>query len=465
MKLQLKPGEHRGLLIVGDLTLAMVSGLVALLVWAVKDGRVVPGPFALSRLYWVPLLAGLWVVLALLNGFYDLQVAGDPKRSAFALLRIAGLELAIYVIVYFFWPPERDLPRGTVLYHAGASFVLVGLWRTFYRPLSRRAFRRRAIVVGAGRAGRTIVQTVRNNEGAGLELLGFVDDDPDKADQTFEGLPVMGSRDDMVTIVERADVSQVILAITHHLHDGLFRALMDCNEQGVEITPMPVLYEELTGKVPVEHVGDNWLAVLPLEHPAVHGFFPLVKRAFDMSVSAAGLAFLGVLFPFLALAVYLDSPGAVLYRQERVGKGGRRFSLLKFRTMVPEAEREGQAVWARERDPRVTRVGRLLRATHLDEFPQFYNIFRGDMSVVGPRPERPAFVAELEHQIPFYRLRHAVKPGMAGWALVNHGYSGTVEDAMIKVQYDLYYIKHQSIYLDLLILYRTLIDMIALGGR
>jgi lipopolysaccharide/colanic/teichoic acid biosynthesis glycosyltransferase len=133
--------------------------------------------------------------------------------------------------------------------------------------------------------------------------------------------------------------------------------------------------------------------------------------------------------------------------------------------MVPDAEGRGEAVWAEERDPRVTRVGRILRATHFDELPQFYNILKGDMSVVGPRPERPEFVALLEQQIPFYRLRHAVKPGMAGWALVNYGYSSSVDDALIKVQYDLYYIKHQSIYLDVLILFRTLVNMITLGGR
>jgi lipopolysaccharide/colanic/teichoic acid biosynthesis glycosyltransferase len=139
--------------------------------------------------------------------------------------------------------------------------------------------------------------------------------------------------------------------------------------------------------------------------------------------------------------------------------------LLKLRTMIPDAEKRGRAVWAKERDPRVTRVGRILRATHFDELTQFVNILKGDMSVVGPRPERPAFVAQLEEQVPFYRLRHAVKPGMAGWALVNYGYSSSVEDAMIKVQYDLYYIKHQSIYLDVLILFKTLVDMVTLGGR
>jgi exopolysaccharide biosynthesis polyprenyl glycosylphosphotransferase len=240
---------------------------------------------------------------------------------------------------------------------------------------------------------------------------------------------------------------------------------MECQEHGVEISPMPVLYEDLTGKVPIHHVGDNWLAALPLDHAALGGFFPVFKRALDVGVSIVGLGIFAPILPFLAAAIYLDSPGPIFYRQERVGRGGRTFRVFKLRSMVPDAESDGEPVWAEERDSRVTRVGRFLRATHLDEFPQFINILKGDMSVVGPRPERPAFVEELDELVPFYRLRHAVKPGMAGWALVNHGYSGSVEDAMIKVQYDLYYIKHQSLYLDVLILFKTLVDMVTFGGR
>jgi lipopolysaccharide/colanic/teichoic acid biosynthesis glycosyltransferase len=178
-----------------------------------------------------------------------------------------------------------------------------------------------------------------------------------------------------------------------------------------------------------------------------------------------GLLLFAVFLPFIVLALYLDSPGPIFYTQERVGKGGRVYRVLKLRTMVPQAESDGQAVWARTNDPRVTRVGRVLRWMHLDEMPQFVNILKGEMSIVGPRPERPEFVAELEKQIPFYRVRHAVKPGMAGWALINYGYASSVEDALVRLQYDLYYIKHQSIWLDLLILIKTFWAMLTLKGR
>jgi len=222
--------------------------------------------------------------------------------------------------------------------------------------------------------------------------------------------------------------------------DGqLFKGLMDCQELGMRITLVPLLYEEITGKVPVRHIGESWPAALPLGHASTGSLFSVCKRAMDVTISLLGLAALLVLFPLVALAIYVDSPGPIFYAQERVGKGGRTYRLVKLCTMVPDAERDGRAVWAREKDPRVTRVGRILRATHIDELPQFINILKGEMSVVGPRPERQEFVAELEKQIPFYRLRHAVKPGMAGWALVKHGYSSSVEDALTKLQYDLYY--------------------------
>lgn len=203
---------------------------------------------------------------------------------------------------------------------------------------------------------------------------------------------------------------------------------------------------------------------MPLHHPLTRPFNRLVKRIFDIVGATLGLIFLALAFPFIALAIYIDSPGPIFYVQERVGQGGRIFRAYKFRTMVPDAEKNG-AVWAQKNDPRVTRVGRILRKTHIDEFPQFINILKGEMSAVGPRPERPEFVEELAREIPFYRVRHAVKPGMAGWALVKYGYASSKEDTVIKLQYDLYYIKHWSVWLDLVILLKTVLDMLTLRGR
>jgi exopolysaccharide biosynthesis polyprenyl glycosylphosphotransferase len=255
------------------------------------------------------------------------------------------------------------------------------------------------------------------------------------------------------------------LAITHNLSNELFRAVLDAQEWGVEIVLMPVLYEQITGRVPVEHIGDNWYAALPLGHASASGLSGILKRGFDIAFSSLGLVLFGIALPFIAVAIRLDSPGAVFYSQRRVGQGGRIFTVRKLRTMVSDAERNGQAQWAAKNDPRVTRVGSILRKLHFDELPQFLNILRGEMSVVGPRPERPEFVAQLEKQIPFYRLRHAVKPGMAGWALTKADYVDSVDDARARVEYDLYYIKHQSFQLDLWILFRMVWHVLAFKGR
>ena len=239
---------------------------------------------------------------------------------------------------------------------------------------------------------------------------------------------------------------------------------MDCLELDVEIVPMPLLYEQLTGRVPVEHVGDNWYVSMPVNHSGTGTLWPLVKRVMDVALASIGLVLLTVATPFIAAAIYLDSPGPIFYTQERVGKGGRRFRAYKFRSMVPDAE-TGEAVWAAKGDKRITRVGRLLRKTHVDELPQFVNILKGEMSAVGPRPERPEFVEELAREVPFYRVRHAVRPGMAGWALVKHGYGGSREATLLKLQYDLYYVKHQSLWLDIVVLLKTLVDSLSLRGR
>jgi len=464
MKLPLQLSERRVLLIVVDLAMVTLAVLFALRVWTWRDYRLsFSTEFILSQTHWFLILTALWFLSASLNDFYDLKLAANLRTMWLALLRITTFIVLIYAVVYFLLPRQK-LPRGIVLYHGVATF-LVGTWRTLYGALfGRPFFRRRALVIGAGQAGQTIVRTIKENLPSEYQLVGYIDDDPSKQGQVIEGVPVIGSRRNLLSLVRENDVSEIILAITHALHGELIQAIMDCQEQGVQITLMPLLYEEITGRVPVEHVGDDWSLILPLDHAATGGFWPFLKRAMDLLIACIGLILLALALPILALAIYLDSPGPIFYTQERVGKGGRIFRVVKFRSMIPNAEESG-AVWAQENDPRITRVGRFLRRTMIDELPQLINVLRGEMSIVGPRPERPIFADQLAKQIPFYRARHAVKPGMAGWALINYGYSSSVRDALVKLQYDLYYIKHQSLYLDLLILAKTLGAMITLKGR
>ncbi len=225
---------------------------------------------------------------------------------------------------------------------------------------------------------------------------------------------------------------------------------------------MPALYEQVTGRIPVEHIGERWLTTLPLDRDP-RTFFLMAKRLSDVVVSVIGLILLAPFLPLIALAIKLDSPGPVFYRPERLGLGGKPFRLWKLRTMVANADRKGDPTFTAMSDSRITRVGWFLRGAHIDELPQFLNILLGEMSLVGPRPER--YVPELEAKIPFYRMRLAVKPGTAGWALVKQGYAEGAEGTLVKLQYDLYYIKYQSIYLDLVIVIRTAVDMLFRRGR
>jgi lipopolysaccharide/colanic/teichoic acid biosynthesis glycosyltransferase len=224
------------------------------------------------------------------------------------------------------------------------------------------------------------------------------------------------------------------------------------------------VYERATGKIPVEFVDDQWHMLLPLDY-APSLLYLLWRKTIDMLFAGVGLLVLLLFLPILAVLIRLDSPGPVFYRQERLGYQGRKFHILKFRSMHTNAELVGAPVWASVGDARVTRVGRFLRSTHLDELPQVLNIFRGEMSLIGPRPERQAFVSQLEQVIPFYRCRLRVKPGLTGWAQVKHPYASTNYDALIKLQYDLYYIKHQSFILDLCIILRTVVEMVLCNGR
>jgi exopolysaccharide biosynthesis polyprenyl glycosylphosphotransferase len=351
----------------------------------------------------------------------------------------------------------------------------VPAWRVLYAwVFVQPGFQRRVLIVGAGRAGtelaRILAATPHNGNryaGSGYRAVGFVDDDLTKVGAQVEGVPVLGNRHDLWRLVDQHKADTVVLAITNpnEVHPELLQGLLAAVEQGLRLVPMTALYEQLTGRVPVWHAGGNLHVVLRLEDSATRRLFLALKRLVDLAVAVVGMAILAVIAPLVAVANALWSPGPLFYRQVRVGLGGRAFPLFKFRSMAPDAESECGAVWADEGDPRVTPVGRLLRRAHLDELPQVWNILKGEMSLIGPRPERPEFVAILMAQVPFYQARHAVRPGITGWAQVRYRYGSSVDDARVKLEYDLYYIKHQSMYLEMSIVAKTAAAVLRLRGR
>jgi lipopolysaccharide/colanic/teichoic acid biosynthesis glycosyltransferase len=270
----------------------------------------------------------------------------------------------------------------------------------------------------------------------------------------------------MADLASRLHAEEIVLAITHRhtMTAAAFDALLECRERGLHITTMAALYERLLGRVPVEHVGRDVAAVLPTDSvPSLRLFYTL-KRGIDLLAGIVGGLGLCIVIPFVALANALWGRGPLFFRQKRVGMGGKIFLVCKFRTMVPDAEHDTGPVWSRKDDPRTTSVGRFLRKSRIDELPQIINVLRGEMSLVGPRPERPQFVEQLAAQIPFYRARHAVRPGITGWAQVRYRYGSSVEDSRIKLEYDLYYVKNQDLALDALIMLKTLAVVFSLQG-
>jgi len=461
LQLPLRIAERRVLL--GLVDLLGLNGALFLVLW-LRMGEPFSIRVVLAHPTWFVLPSILWIPIASTFDAYDLKNASRFATSAASVAKSTVLTLVVYLLIPYLTPTLLH-SRLTLGLFFVLSLTLLTAGRGLYAfALAQPLFQRRTLIMGAGWAGRTILEALRENGDGSHIVMGFVDDDPGKHGQIIDGVAILGGRRELGALIDRCQASTLILAITYEVDGELLQTLMDSLEHGVEIIPMPVIYEAVTGRVPVEHIGDNWYVAMPIGHPGTGALYPLVKRVMDIVLASIGLFCLGLALPLIALAIYLDSPGPIFYSQQRVGKGGRIFRAYKFRSMVPDAEKGGKAVWAQESDPRVTRVGRLLRAMHVDEFPQFLNIIKAEMSTVGPRPERPELVAQLEKEIPFYRTRHCVKPGMAGWGLVKQGYASSKEDALLKLQYDIYYIKHQSVWLDLVILLKTFVDTFTLRG-
>ena len=279
------------------------------------------------------------------------------------------------------------------------------------------------------------------------------------------GLRVLGSSLHLLNIIAVYHVSDLVIAINGEIQGATFQAILDAQERGVEVTRMPILYEEMTGRVPVHHLESDWIIRSFVDGLHVSGFYELTKRVLDILGAMVGLVIFIITCPFLSLAVLIDTGFPVFYSQPRLGKGGFMFKIYKFRTMRQDAEADGEAKTTLENDPRVTRVGGFLRRTRLDELPQFWNVLRGEMSLVGPRAERPELVAEYQKQVPFYRARLLVKPGLTGWAQINYGYVASVTETAVKIEYDLYYIKHRTLGMDFQIILRTIGTVLRRTGR
>jgi exopolysaccharide biosynthesis polyprenyl glycosylphosphotransferase len=335
----------------------------------------------------------------------------------------------------------------------------------YIRIFTSQAFLRRVLVIGAGKAGESLAQVYNKLHPQPFFLLGFTDDDPKKIGGNLEGFPILAGNDRLLQIIKAEAITEIVIAITGEMQGDTFEVLLNAQENGVDIIPMPALYEELLGRVPIHHLESEWLIRSFVNDARVSGFYELLKRLLDILVALVGLVICVLLAPFAAIIILLDSGLPILYKQIRSGRGSKLYYIFKFRTMIQDAEKDGKVQVTHEKDERITRVGGILRRTHIDELPQFWNVLRGEMSIVGPRAERPELIIEYQKEIPLYRARLLVKPGITGWAQVNYGYTATIAQTNVKLEYDLYYIKHRSLLMDILIILRTISQVVGFRGR
>ncbi len=395
---------------------------------------------------------------------YDLKLMADRRELFIGLIQALGAASFVLATVYF-WFPDLIIGRGVFMVSAILILLLVAGWRLAFEWLSRQVGpRERLLLVGTNPVALDLASELfQRRQELGVEIVGFVDADPAKVGSAVLNPGVIGTIEDIPSIVRARGVDRVVVSLVDARGKLPMEKLLDMKLDGVTFDHLPSVYEEYTGKIAVENLRPSWLIFSA-------GFkksraLALSKRSLDVVVAAVGLVVALPLMVAIALAVRITSPGSVLYHQRRVGLRGHLFQVHKFRTMRQDAEASTGPVWAsKDGDTRVTPLGRILRRTRLDELPQLWNILRGDMSFVGPRPERPEFVKDLTRDIPYYGQRHVVRPGLTGWAQVRYTYGASAEDALQKLQYDLYYIKNLSIGLDLYIMFETIKTVVLWKG-
>jgi sugar transferase (PEP-CTERM system associated) len=386
---------------------------------------------------------------------YNPRVIADRRELFVRTVQALGAT-SFVLAAFYYWIPTLVIGRGVVMIAAALVIVTIIGWRlAFEWVVSHVAPRERLLIVGTNASAIALARELYAMRGQiGVELVGFVDPDPARVGQPVFNPGVIGTVEDIPAVVRARGVDRVVVSLSDARGTLPMDMLLEMKIAGVSFAHLASVYEEYTGKIAVENLRPSWFIFSDgFRHSR---WLAMAKRLTDITLAVVALIVAAPIMALVALVVWLTSDGPVLYHQQRVGQHGRVFTVHKFRSMQDHAEARTGAVWSRgEADPRITFVGGFLRRTRLDELPQLWNILVGDMSVVGPRPERPEFVSQLTQEIPYYGQRHVVRPGLTGWAQVRYTYGASVEDALMKLQYDLFYIKNLSWALDVFIMVST----------
>jgi sugar transferase (PEP-CTERM system associated) len=391
---------------------------------------------------------------------YDLKTTQTWGELFFSLLFAIGV-VCIGIGLVTFTVPEFGVEGA--MYYLTILFVAVFLliWRVLFDLyLTRFAPKENILVMGTGDPALMIGKEILKRERLGFRLVGFVGDKEASNPHIGRTARILGDYSQVVELTRANRVRRLVVALTERRGEYPVNSLLDLRVRGYKVTEWASFYEKLSGRILIDNLSPSYFIFQ--EGFSKSALLLYSRRVVSLSFAAGLLLLLFPLVLITAFLVKIDSPGPVFYTQKRVGKNGKVFDIIKFRSMRVGAEQNGRPLWAVRNDPRVTRMGKFIRATRLDELPQLINVLRGDLDIVGPRPERPEFVEELNMVIPYYTLRHTVKPGLTGWAQVMFSYSGTIEESRKKLQYDLFYIKNMSVKLDLFVLFRT-IKIVLLG--
>jgi len=386
------------------------------------------------------------------SGLYEASSRGSASRSLVRATVVLLVLLPVAYVIFGLLPADTER-LGTIQLSVMAGVSALVVRRAYLSHVSGAAAgRTRILIFGAGRAALDVSETLLKND-PNADIVGFVPG-PNEREAAAPAHRILAADDTLPAIAQRLGVDEIVVALTERRSGSMpLRQLLDCKVSGIKVYDLNTHFEKTLGQIRIDYLNASWLIFGDGFNQGA--WRTGVKRVFDLFCATLLLVLATPIMLVTALLIKLESPGPVLYRQERTGLNGRSFSIAKFRSMRNDAEKDGKPVWASTNDARVTRVGGVIRKLRIDELPQLINVLMGEMSLVGPRPERPYFVEQLTQEIPFYALRHSVKPGVTGWAQVRYPYGATVEDSQEKLQYDLYYVKNHTLFLDLVVLMET----------
>jgi sugar transferase (PEP-CTERM system associated) len=416
---------------------------------------------------WLKILLATSVCLLILYFYdlYDYVVMTNRRELMLRLVQALGIAWALLALLFYFVPPLL-LGRGVSVISVPLVLAVLLGWRIFIHSLTGHPeIGEKILVVGTGQTALDTAEAVWERRDAGYRIVGFVSENGAKPKQKLGRSEILGRAIDLEGIIRNEKIDRVVIAVRERRGAFPTEALLKMSLAGdVSIEECTSFFERITGKVHVDMLRPSWLIFAGRRRDSP--VRSLIRESIHRLLALGGLILSMPVAVVTALLVKLDSPGPVFYKQERIGKNGRVFNVIKFRSMKVDAEADGKPLWAASNDERTTRVGRVIRKLRIDEIPQFWNIIKGEMNFVGPRPERPHFVKQLTTEIPYYDHRHLVAPGLTGWAQIKYPYGASVSDAIQKLQYDLYYIKNQSLALDMVIVFETVKTVLfGTGGR